>query len=79
MDKLASQQRFEALTGHSWYAAVEQYGALQQEAVDAHARYLESLDGAAFADLQALEHDMKMKYEDATAYWKAMWYDLARA
>jgi hypothetical protein len=76
MNKPDAQDRYKARTGRSWLEAVTESGRLQQEAVDAHARYTEAFAEVPLEEEQKLQEVMRQKFEVSAAYWDQMWADL---
>ena len=76
MDKPNAQDLYKIKTGRSWIEAVEESGRLQQEAVDAHAKYFEAYAVVSQEEEHLLKTEMKAKFERSIAYWDRMWQDL---
>lgn len=79
MNKPDAQDLYKAKTGKSWIDAVEESGRLQQEAVDAHAKYIAAFGDSTLEEEHLLKTDMKNKFEASLAYWDRMWRDLKEA
>lgn len=77
MALLEIHKRFALLTGTSWIKACLHSSRLQQSAIEAQIRYLESLGEASIERQQILEQEMKFRFEKSHAYWERMWIDLA--
>ncbi|VVO07891.1 hypothetical protein [Pseudomonas fluorescens] len=77
MALLEIHKRFAQFTGTSWIMACVNSTRLQQSAIEAQIRYLESLGEASLERQQILEKEMKFRFDKSQAYWERMWSDLA--
>lgn len=76
MALLEIHERFAQFTGTSWIMACVNSCRLQQSAIEAQIRYLESLGETSLERQQILEKEMIFRFEKSLAYWERMWSDL---
>ncbi|WP_441344286.1 hypothetical protein [Pseudomonas luteola] len=77
-DGMDGHEKYKALTGKSWTAAVTEWNQLEQRVQEAATQYLECAAPHQSDERKQLETALRSRHSEADVYWKKMWEDLDR-